>query len=460
MVSAEATVSATNALAAYAAGLDFAALPVDVQSRARIVLADSVGVLMAGSRGDAARTAMAAFPLGTGPCTVVGHGRGAAPEFAAFVNAAGAHETELDDTHSPSLTHPSAVLVPAALAAAEMGGGCSGATLLAALVAAYDVQARISKAMGPQAQFDRGLHPTSVCGAIGAAVCAARVLGLTAEQVRYAIGLAASQSSGIVAFRRDPSHMNKVFQPGVAARNGVFAALLARAGYLAAPDALDEPFDLVTAFGGTNPDRGQLVAELGERFEICTTTIKRHPSCGRSHAPIDALLALRAEHGFGPDDIAEIHVEVAHSVVPTIDGMPQLTHNLQYLLAVVAIAGYLDPAHLAPPWPTRPDVAELVARVRLSGSDELEKIFPANKGAVVSVRTRDGAEFVTAMRGPVGSPDAPLSMDNLRDKFTGLGASTLDPDGIAPLWALLSEIDRHERIDDLLSALGRPPGAR
>ncbi len=453
-------VEATATLAGYAAGLDFAALPDDVRSRARIVLADSVGVLLAGSRRHAVATALAAFPLGTGPCTVVGYGRGAAPEIAAFANAAGAHETELDDSHSPSLTHPSAVLVPAALAAAEVAGGCSGATLLAALVAGYDVQARVSKAMGPQAQFDRGFHPAAVCGAVGAAVSAGRVLGLSAERMGYAIGLAASQSGGIVAFRRDPSHMHKVFQPGIAARNGVFAALLARAGYLAAPDALDAPFDLVTAFGGPHPDRAQLVAELGERYEICATTIKRHPSCGRSHAPIDALLALRAEQGVTADDIAEIRVEVAHSAAPTIDGLPQLTHNVQYLLAVVATAGYLDPAHFAPPWPTRPDVAALAARVRLSGSDDLEKIFPANKGAVVSVRTRAGAEVTRAMTGPVGSPNAPLGIGDLRDKFSGLAASTLDADTVAALWATLTRIDGYDRIDGLLDVLGRAPGDR
>src|SRR5262249_46676382 len=138
------------------------------------------------------------------------------------------------------------------------------------------------------------------------------------------------------------SSMHKGFQVAAASRSGVFAAVFARYGFVAAEDALGGQFDMLGAFGGRDVARGALLAELGSRYEILGTTIKRHPSCGRSHAPIDALLLLRDEHHVRPDDIQRIIVEVAHSAVPTIDQRPQLTHNIQFLLATVAMDGAIE----------------------------------------------------------------------------------------------------------------------
>src|SRR5262245_37096585 len=163
------TRGATAILADYAVGLDVSRVPEAVLAKARVVLADTIAILLAASRKNAVRTSLKAFPPApNGQCTVVGHGRFATPEHAAFINGVGGHDLELDDTHASSRTHAAAVIVPAALAAAEAAGNVSGAELVAGVVAAYDVQCRTSKAIGVQDQFDRNFHPTCVNGSIGA----------------------------------------------------------------------------------------------------------------------------------------------------------------------------------------------------------------------------------------------------------------------------------------------------
>jgi 2-methylcitrate dehydratase PrpD len=449
--------SATGALASYAAGLTASALPDSVIRQAKAVLIDTAGVLLDGSDGPAVRIALETFPSSGGRCTVVGHGRGAQPDVAAFVNAVAAHSTELDDTHSPSLTHPAAVIVPAVFAASEIAVRCPGTTLLAAVVAGYDVEARLSKAMGPQAQFDRGFHPLSVCGSVGAAVSAGRVLSLSVDEMLACIGLAASQSSGLLSFRADRSHMNKAFQAGIAARNGLYAAMLARRGFRAAPNALDAPGEpgMLGSFGNPEPAVGELSDGLGERYEICGTTFKRHPSCGRSHAPIDSLLMLRSAHDIRWEDIEEIAVEVAHSTVPAINARPQLSHNIQHLLAVVAIEGTLGREHLRPEWASRPDVADLTKKVKLSGSDDLQRIFPAHKAASVTVRTASGV-YTERLAGPLGNPERPLSAADLRTKFLTLASERQGEAAAAATYAQLAALETAESVMPLLDRLGRP----
>jgi 2-methylcitrate dehydratase PrpD len=443
----------TSALARYTVDLDLASLPQPVVRQARVVLADTLALMLAGSAERVVETALDALPLEAGPCTVVGHGKGAPAEIAAFINSLSATALDLDDTHSPSLTHPASVIVPAVLAASECAGNVSGAKVLAAIVAAYDVQVRLSRALGPQAQFDRGFHPASITGSVGAAVGAGRILSLSAEQMRRCIGLAASQSAGVLTFRGDATNMHKGFQVGAASRSGVFSALLAQHGFLAAADVLGGRFNMLAAFGGHAAHPDELVADLGSRYEILGTSIKRHPSCGRSHAPIDALLMLRSENRIVPDDIRTITVEVAHSAVVTIDMRPQLTHNIQFLMATVAIDGTLERRHFVSAWSDRPDVHALMEKVVVIGNDALEAMFPDDKGATVTVETSAGT-YRRGLDGPRGSPDQPLNERELQQKFLSLATERLDSGRARSLWDVLQGAEAVTSTGRLIADLG------
>ena len=449
--------NATRTLARYALDLDFVKLPAEVIQQAKVVFFDTVSILLAASTRPAVHVALRAMPpSGRGPCTIVGHGRGASPELAAFINGIGGHDTELDDSHSPSRTHAAAVIVPTALAAAEAKGKCSGADLLAAIIAAYDVQARVSKAIGVQSQFDRGFHPSAVCGSIGSAVCAGRILGLKPAAMEFCIGLAASQSSGLMTFEDDESHMLKSFHTGIAARNGMTAALLAAHGYAAAPDALSGPHNLLAPFGGDTANFALLTEELGQRFEICGTSIKRHACCGQTHSSVDTLLSLITEHAIDWREIERIDVELAHKAVPIVDANPLWTHNIQYVLALAAHEGYIAMQHFAPEWTARHDIAELARKVHVKGSDRLQQRFPVKKAAVVTITTAKD-KFTGELDSPVGNPAAPLAPADLRAKFMSLATAVLDTAGAEALWTALTSIEQAHDLSGVLPLLGRKP---
>lgn len=451
-----ASADATAVLSEYAVGVGAERIPAEVVERARLVLADTVGVILAASAHRAVGVALAAFPLGDGECTVVGHGPGARPEVAALINGIGAHDIELDDG-GRGIGHAAAIVVPATLAAAELSGDATYGDVLAALVAGYDVQARVAQAMGGTvALHDRGFHPSSVCGSLGAAAAAGRVLRISTEQMRSCIGLAASQSSGLLTFRDEASHMLKSFQTGIAARNGVTAALLARAGYLAAPDVLTGRNNLLTPFAGSAAVPAKLESELGERFEICLTVLKRHASCIQTHAAVDALIDVLAEERLSVEAIHAVDVQLANRAIPRIDGNPLLTHNIQYVMAIAAHERRVIPAHFSERWRSRDEIWQLAERVSLRGSDDLDASFPDKQGAVVSITVGEET-FTKRAAEPRGGPTHPLSRAELKDKFVELAGDVLGRAGSFAAWDRLATASLGEEAGSVLGPVLRLP---
>lgn len=428
----------TASLAEYMLGVDFDQLPEDAKRQGRLVLADTIGVLCAASQGRSVGIALRSTPdYRAGECTIVGHCTGTDPVRAAFVNGIGGHDIELDDTHTSGRNHAAAVLVPAALAAAEKAGGHTGKDVLAALIAGYDLQIRISKAIGPQRQVERGFHPTAICGTFGAAAVAAKLLGLSAAELQSALALAASESSGLLTYEDDSSHMVKSFHTGIAARSGVQAALLAANGYEGAPDVLSGRFNVLEPFGGTSSDADLLVEGLGERFEISHSSLKRHACCNQTHSALDLMFAIRERHSVNWTDIQSIDVQLAHQAVPIIDNNPLWTHNIQFILAVAAREGFVGPQHFTEKYTTDETLLDLARKVTVRGNDELQLRYSALKGAIVEVVTSSGT-FVDQRIAPIGSPTCPLTRNELQSKFRRLTRTALDADTTEYLWAVIT----------------------
>ena len=216
--------------------------------------------------------------------------------------------------------------------------------------------------------------------------------------------------------------------------------------------SLGGEFSMLSSFGSDEPHKDRLTAGLGRRFEIMSTSLKRHPSCGRSHAPIDALLEVLSRDRISPQDIESIEVEVAHSAAPTIDARPQLTHNIQYLMAVTAVAGTFGQAQLRPEWSGREDVRALAGRVTVSGTDAFESTFPGRKGGAVTVTTAT-ARHRESLPGPHGDPNHPLTDDERHAKFASLAGTMRTASQVEWLWDILDELDRQESITALMSGL-------
>ena len=234
---------------------------------------------------------------------------------AALANGTAAHALDFDDMCFVSLAHPSAPLVPAVLAAAE-SERLPGRAVLDAYVVGFEIEARLGRVMNPR-HYQRGWHCTSTLGTIGAAAAVSRLLGLDAAAAGHALAIAASEASGL---KENFGTMVKPLHAGLAARNGVLAALLARGG-MTASDAGDRRSAGFPARDGQRSERRSTRRSRisATRWEMLDTgvTVKLYPSCAGTHPSLDAILDLRRREGFGADDVERIDVDV-DSIVPTI----------------------------------------------------------------------------------------------------------------------------------------------
>mgnify|MGYP002624016546 CR=1 FL=1 len=385
----------------------------------------------------AAARAAAAFGGGEAVATLLGLRRRADPMAAALVNGISSHVLDFDDTHEAALIHPSAPVLPAALALAE-ARGADGAELLAAFLLGVEVACRVGRAVMP-AHYDAGWHATGTLGAIGAAAAAARLLGLDAERTAWALGIAATQPVGL---RVHFGSMTKSLHPGRAAQNGLLAALLAAEGFDAAPDAIEGRRGFAEVLTtGFAPER---IAEgLGARWEIMGNTYKPF-ACGLVvHPVIDCCLRLRAAPGFSAGAVERVRLRV-HPLVMDLTGKREPGSGLEgkfsvfHAAAVALLDGAGGEAQFSDARVTAPEVVALRRRVEAV-------VDPAcgRTEAEVAVALRGGGaeELRAATAAPLGSLANPMPDAALGAKFLDLAAPVL---GARPAERLLGNGESDE----------------
>lgn len=362
---------------------------------------------------------------------LTGAGRLPSPS-AAMINGTLAHALDFDDTHLPSVLHPSASVVPAALAVAEAEAR-NGAELLAAVAAGIEVCNRVGMAsyvpaLRDSSFFRRGLHATSICGTLGAAVAAALLYGLDAAGVGAALSISTSMGAGIIEANRTGGSVKRI-HCGWAAQAGIEAAQFARAGITGPPTAFEGGFGFLHAYLGSDYTLDGLVDDLGQRWEMLRTVYKPYPSNHFTHPVIDSVLALRAE-GLDTEHIESITVGVADTVIRTIGEPRELkTHptsayhakfSAPYTVAAALLGGgglgvylddlsetaFRDPARLA-----------LAGKVTVVPDPICADEFPNALSAKVTIRLDDGSERSHRTRASRGGPGHPLSLNELQTKF-------------------------------------------
>jgi 2-methylcitrate dehydratase PrpD len=431
----------TEEFAAWAAGVEAAALPQPVVARAKALVLDLLGNIVR-ARHDAESTpallaAVRALGLCGGTAAVFGDAARYTPAGAALMNGALAHSLDFDDTHAAGSLHPGAPVIPAALAAAEMAGA-SGADLIAGIVAGYEATCRLALALPAGDHYDRGFHPTATCGALGGAVAAARVFGLDAKGVEDALGIALSEAAGSLQFLVNGA-WTKRFQVGWSAMAGLAAATLAREGFRGAAEAIEGRHGFLRAYA-PSPKPERVLEGLGEAFELMATAVKPYPSCRYGHAAIDAALALRAEHGLRAEEITAVTVHLPAKGMLLIGAPPERKAEPANVVDgqfsgpfVVAAAlatgamGWESYALLADP-----AVRALARRVRCVQDPEIEAEFPANMSGRTTVETARGT-FSAKVVVPKGEPGNFLTEAELAGKFHGLADAILSPPRAAAL---------------------------
>ena len=459
--------AATREIAEFVTRTSYDALPAEVRGRAKAFALDLVGISLR-ARNEAESTApmvAAAASLGMtgGACTVIGDAAGYTPPGAAMLNGTLAHSLDFDDTHAPGSLHPSAPIAPAAFAAAEMTGA-DGKSLIAAIVAGYELQIRLSLALDPTAHYDRGFHPTATCGAFGAAAAAGRLFGLDPDRHANAFGIVLSMAAGSLQFLVNGA-WTKRSHVGHAAMCGLVAATLAREGYKGASEAIEGKWGFLHAYAPA-ADAAKVVDGLGRRWETLKIAVKPYPSCRYGHAAIDGMLDLARAHGIRAEDVEEVMVglpEPGWKLIGDPEAAKQSPKNVvdgQFSMAFCASVALTSGGFVWDDYARYlgdPGVLALCKKVRTRVDPKVHADFPAEMGGRVEIRTRRGT-FETHVRVPKGEPANFLSAAELRAKFDGLTGPYLSARRRDELAGALLALEQAQDIGALLR-LTRPEKA-
>ena len=430
-------------LSAFSAGVTYDTLPAAVTESFTQRVLDTLGICIAASALDTSGmvTRVASAWGGPGEASVVGHaGRLPAPA-AALVNGVLAHSLDYDDTHLPSVLHPSASIVPAALAVGE-ATGASSRDVIAAAAAGYEVCIRTGMAgydrkLGNSVFFERGWHATSICGTLACSVVAAKLYGLDADGIGHALGIATSMGSGIIEGNRAGGSVKRM-HCGWAAHAGIVAAQLAAAGFTGPVSALEGRFGFYQAFCGGVFDPLELTGGLGERWCLPDIFYKPYPANHFTHAGIDAAISLRPTIAIA--DIDSIELGVPSPTVRTIGepaalkARPQSGYHAQFSGPFTVAAAFLGGGGLGlslddftDAKARDPRYLDLAARVKVVASAECDAIFPNQFPAVLRVTTRDGRVHEARVMANRGGPANPLTTDELTVKFMANATRVMTP---------------------------------
>jgi len=437
----------TERLAGHFGRLQYDNLPEASRSAVKRLLLDYLGVALACSRSDTGKIAIRyARTLGGKPlCTLIGDGARVPMEAAAFANAISSHSIELDDIDVLALFHFSPPVYSAALAAAEKAGS-SGMELVAALAAGCEMMERASRATN-NALRNRGFHTTPTCGVFGASVAAAKLLNLNAGQLVSALGLAGAQASGLMEMY-GPS-MQKRFNPGPAARNGVTAAHIAGLGFTGAATIFEGERGFGRTFSGEFAAE-RLIENLPRPYRL---DIEFKPySCARPiHNAIDCALEIRRRHHPDPAKIRSI-LMVRHPDWANYhrNANPRTIHEAQVSLPFSVAVALREGNALLEQY-SDANIANAAVR-RLSRLVEfaVDERLPRGVSCRMTVETADGRKLVSQVDDPKGSLGNPMTDEDLRAKFESLAGPVLGKKRASQLAEAVENVEQIRNIGSLM----------
>ncbi len=434
----------TAELAKYMSEAGNRALPDKAVEETKNHILDTLAAAISGSELPPGREALrfAQAAGGNGIATVIASNVLCGPIEAAIVNGVLAQSDETDDNYSAGGAHPGCAVVPAALAAGEKFT-VDGTRFLRAVALGYDVGMRAMKTILSSTVL-RDTH--NIVGTFGASAAAGSVAGLNAMQMRWLLDYAAQQAgAGFGAWQRDSEHMEKAFVFSMGARNGVTAALLVQSGFTGVSDVFSGHENFFATYA-PKADPAGLIEKLGERYEVTQTIIKKWSTGGPIQSPLDAVVNLRRQHPFDADQVEKIVVRLSTSAAPKVDDARVPDLCLQYLVAVMLLDGTLsfkaahDIARMQ-----EPAILRQRAKVKVIADEELERLLP-KRVAVVEITLRDGTRLTERNDTVRGTPENPMSHDEIVSKARDLIAPVL---GAEKCTRLIDRVFALEQVKDI-----------
>jgi 2-methylcitrate dehydratase PrpD len=438
--------SETQILASYVRDSRLEDIPADVRHEARRALVNYVGCAVGGSLHPAVDLAIQALGPYSGPATasVLGRGERLDPLHASLMNGISSHVYDYDDTTPKNYSHPSSPVASALFAYASVHP-VRGRDFAEAFILGFEAESRVANAVYP-AHYDAGWHITGTSGVFGAATAIGKLLGLSVQEMVWAIGLAATQASGL---REMFGSMAKAFHPGRSAQNGYAAALLAQAGFTAGDRGIEGPRGFA-AVQAVQYDLSKVTTGLGVDFDLRANTYKPFPCGIVNHPTIDACIQIHDQHHPPPQAIRSVRLRVAPLVLDLCN-QQNITRGLQGKFSVyhgaavglvrgkAGIQEYTDEAV------NDPDVKRVRESTTAAGDDSITE-----DQAHVEVELTDGRKLSRFVEESIGNLRRPLSDRQLDDKFRDQAALTLPRSQVDDLLALCWQIDQLSDVKPLI----------
>ena len=454
--------NATRDLARFAATLQFDDIPPEVIGHIKLSILDSIGVCLHGVTLPWTRHVqdMVEAEGARAEASIFGSGKKTSAANAVLVNSTAGHAFELDDIHKESIIHPGSLALPVALALAEAQGSASGQALITAIVAGYEVGARVGNAATVRLLLN-GFHPQGTSGAFVAAATAARMLGLDPDQTLHCLGIVGSQAGGLMAAQEGA--MVKRLHSGRAAQSGIYSAQLARRGFTGVEDVLEAAYGGYLVTHSDNPAPEKLTAGLGTIWEVSNVGFKPYAAVTSIHTALDALLQIIRDNGLGAADIAAVDVAISEATYVhcaweyKAQGLTAAQMNLFFGLAMIAIDGNAFVEQYREDRLQDPAVLDFIGRITARIDPEIEAMGAAFRHAArVSVRTHDGRSLDAEILNRRGSAENPLSAGDVERKFRDVVRSCLPAAQIEDLIGLVQGLESQSTIDDLVRIMAAP----
>jgi 2-methylcitrate dehydratase PrpD len=445
----------TEQLARFLVETKYDNIPEEAVLRAKDIMLDTLGVIIAGSREEAAKTMISFIDtLGGKPAAgVINGGYLTSAPHAALANGTSAHVLDYDDS-GMGQGHSGVVILPAVLAVAEENGN-SGKEVLAAYILGTEIMGRMGNGL-PELHI-KGWHPTSVFGAMGAAAAAAKLLNLNADQTAMALGLVGSQAGGLL---HNFGTFTKPFHAGHAARSGVMSAMMIKHGFTASKDILDGNNNLHSVFYGKKFDLTSYIGKLGAPFCLVSpgTHVKKYPTCYGNHRSLDAMLHLVNEYDIKPEDVESVdcqgiplYLTLLFYTNPTT-GL-QAKFSMQFNMAAAIAYRAVGLAQVTDEGVNNPVVRDLMQRVTLRANpawQEGESKWELHPD-IVTVKLKNGKEYSHEVVRARGHAEVPLTWDELLAKYRDCASLVLEEKNVERSADIIANLEKMKDIKELMA---------
>lgn len=428
---------------------------------AKKCILDGIGVTLAGSQHEGTKVLkkFAAEVGGESQATTIGiDSVRASVVHAALINGVACHVLDFDDTQNILGGHPTAVLLPVVFAIGEYKEA-SGRDILTSFMLGMEVSCKIGRGVNPY-HYQSGYHVTSTIGIFGAVASAGKLLNLSHEEFLYAFGIAGSMSSGL---KENFGTMTKSLHVGLAASNGIVAALLAQKGCTASKKILEGELGFGSVLSkGCQFDK--ILKDLGNPWEIENPGItrKKYPSCARTHSAIDALLKIMEEHPIRYEDLEEIECATDDKafeilVHPSPKTPLEAKFSMPYCLAVAFLEKGVSIHHFDLDWMKNPMVVNTMKKIRHIPDEEIiSKGYEYRGTSKIRVKLKNGKEFYEEVEKSKGHPKNPLSHEEIVDKFCRCAKGMFDQKRIDSILLRVDQLEDQEDISDMMNDLAFP----